>query len=150
MHKCLIALAMSVLAVGPAAAGAKTDVMSVVHQWADGFNKGDVKSIARSCADQSSVIDDFPPREWHGAGACSRWFNDFQTFAKGAEIAKPAINIGKIWHIDVTGEVAYFVASTTLTYQKNAKPTKLRATITAILQKGAVDWRITALTWSGL
>jgi ketosteroid isomerase-like protein len=147
MHKFLIALAMSVLAVGPAAASTKTDVMSVVHQWADGFNKGDAKSIAGSCASQSSVIDDFPPHEWHGAGACSKWFDDFQTFAKAAEFAEPTIAIGKIWHIDVTGEVAYVVASATLTYQKKGSPAKLRATITAILKKGAVDWRITALTW---
>jgi ketosteroid isomerase-like protein len=109
-----------------------------------------VKSIAGSCADQSSVIDDFPPHEWHGAGACSKWFGDFQTFAKAAEIADPTIAIGKIWHIDVTGEVAYVVASATLAYQKKGNPAKLRAIITAILQKGAVDWRITALKWSDL
>ena len=150
MHKFLIALAIAVLAVRPATASTKTDVMSVVHQWADGFNKGDVKSIAASCADQTSVIDDFPPHEWHGAGACSKWFGDFQTFAKAAEIAEPTIAIGKIWHIDVTSEVAYVVASAALTYQKKGNPAKLGATITAILQKGAVAWHVTALTWSDL
>jgi hypothetical protein len=52
---------VAVLAAGPAAATDKTDVMSVIHQWVDGFNKGDMKSTAAACADQTSIIDDFPP-----------------------------------------------------------------------------------------
>lgn len=69
MQKILIALAVTLLTVGPAAATDKTDAMAPVQQFIDGFNKGDFKTAAAACAEQTSIIDDFPPHEWHGAGA---------------------------------------------------------------------------------
>jgi hypothetical protein len=71
MHKLIVTLALSALVAGPAAATDQSDVLSVVHQWVVGFNKGDMKSMEATCADQTSVIDDFAPYEWHGAGACA-------------------------------------------------------------------------------
>ncbi len=82
MHKIFVALAMAVLAAGPAAATEKTDVMMPVHQFVNGFNKGDIKTALTACAEQTSIIDAFPPHEWHGAGACSNWANDFDADAK--------------------------------------------------------------------
>ena len=75
MHKIFPALAMAVLASGPVAASEKTDVMAIMHQWVDGFNNGDMKSWVTTCADQTSIIDDIPPHEWHGAGGCSKWWD---------------------------------------------------------------------------
>ena len=43
MHKLFFALAVAVLAAGPAAATDKADVMTVVHHWVDAFNNGDMK-----------------------------------------------------------------------------------------------------------
>jgi len=104
MRKLFITLAVSVLVAGPAAATDKTDVMSVVHQWVDGFNKGEMKSMGAKCADQTSIIDDIAPHEWHGAGACSKWSSDFQAFTQAGEITEPAVTVGKPWHIDVKAD----------------------------------------------
>src|SRR5689334_19587472 len=82
MHKMFIALAVAILAAEPTTASEKTDVMAVVRQFVDGFNKGDTKTALAACADQTSIIDDFPPHEWHGAGACSKWMNDDDAYAK--------------------------------------------------------------------
>jgi len=62
-----------VLAAGPAAASVQTDVMAAVHQFVDGFNKGDLKASQAACAEQMFILDDVPPHEWHGAGAFTRW-----------------------------------------------------------------------------
>ena len=53
-----------------AAASDETDVMSVVHQWIDSFDKGDLKSFVSLCSEPSTILDDFPPYEWQGTGAC--------------------------------------------------------------------------------
>jgi len=45
-----------------------TAVVAEVHQFVDGFNKGDMKVMAASCAEQASFLDEFPPHEWHGGG----------------------------------------------------------------------------------
>jgi hypothetical protein len=42
--------------------------MSVVNHVVVAFNKSDAKTAA-ACGEQTSIIDEFPPHEWHGAGA---------------------------------------------------------------------------------
>jgi ketosteroid isomerase-like protein len=148
MHKLLIALTVSVLVAGPATATDKTDVMSVIHQWEGAFNKGDMKSMSAACADQTSIIDDFPPHEWHGAGACSKWSSDFQAFTQARVITDPAVTVGKPWHIDVTADLAYVVAPTTFSFKEKGKPVKETGIITVTLQKSAAVWRMTGWAWA--
>jgi ketosteroid isomerase-like protein len=148
MHKSFIALTVFVLVAGSAAATDKTDVMSVVHQWVDAFNKGDMQSMGAACADQASIIDDFPPHEWHGAGACSKWSSDFQAFTHAAVITDPIVTVGKPWHIDVTADRAYVVAPTTFSFKQKGKPVKEAGIITVTLQKSAAVWRMTGWAWA--
>jgi ketosteroid isomerase-like protein len=148
MHKLLIAFAMTVLAAVPAAATDTTDLMSVIRQWVDGFNSGDTKSAVATCADQMSIIDDFPPHEWHGADACSKWFSDFQTMSKSDGITNPAITFGKPWHIESTADLAYVVAPTILSLERREKLVKDKGILTVTLRKGASGWRMTGWVWS--
>jgi ketosteroid isomerase-like protein len=148
MRKLLLTLAVSALLAGPAAATDKTDVMAVIHQWVDGFNKGDMKAMAATCADQASIIDDIAPHEWHGAGACTQWSSDFQAFAQAAAMTEPAVTVGKPWHINVNGDRAYVVAPTTVSYQQKGKAVVEKAIVTMALQKNGAAWRITGWAWA--
>jgi len=150
MRTILTALALAALAAGPAAASEKTDVMEVLHQFIDGFNKGgDMNSILATCADQTSIIDDFPPNEWHGAGGCSKWLSDFNVSNKTDEITDGFITLGKPRHIDITADRAYVVAPITFTFKKKGKPMKANGSIwTVALQKGASGWRIIGWSYS--
>lgn len=105
MKKILIALALVVLAAGTTAASDKTDAMTVVRQFVAGFNKGDTKTAAGACAGQASVIDEFPPYEWHGAGPCSQWMNDYDADSRKNGITYGVVTLGPPRHIDVTGDV---------------------------------------------
>src|SRR3954466_3302474 len=71
--RVLSAVTLILLFAGAAFASDPSDVMKPVHQFIDGFNKGDAKSAIAACADEASIIDEFSPYEWHGAGACSTW-----------------------------------------------------------------------------
>jgi ketosteroid isomerase-like protein len=139
---------MAVLAAGPAAATDKSDVMSVIQQWVDAFNKGDAKSATAACADQTSIIDDFPPYEWHGPGACAKWYSEFQSVTKAEEATNHAVTLGKPRHIDVTSDHAYVVVPAGLSYNKKGTPVKETSTVTMSLQKGASGWRITGWSWA--
>jgi hypothetical protein len=72
MHGMLVAVALTLL-VGSTEGSEKADVMAAVHQFIDGFNKGDVKTVLAACAAQASIVDEFPPYAWQGATACSDW-----------------------------------------------------------------------------
>lgn len=113
----------------------------------DAFNNGDMKSAVVTCADQTSIIDDFPPHEWHGAGACSKWFRDFETMSKSHGTSEHRITVGEPWHIDIVAELAYVVAPATLSFQRSGKPIKDTGILTVTLHKGAAGWRITGWVW---
>jgi ketosteroid isomerase-like protein len=150
MHKkIIIAFAVSVSIAGWAVASDETDVMAVVKQWDDAFNTGDTKSALAACADQTSIIDDLPPHEWHGAGGCSRWMHDADAFFKKNEMTNVVSTLGKPRHVDVTGDRAYVVVPATLTYTEKGKPVKDKtATVTMALQKSESGWHITGWSWA--
>ena len=155
MQKTLIALAVVTLAVlhGTASAQApvpaKAEVMQAVHQFVDGFNKGDTKSALAACADQASIIDDVPPHEWHGAGACSKWMTDFDADAKKNGITDGVVTLGAPRHVDITTDRAYVVVPANYSYKANGKPAReIGSSLTIALQKGQVGWRITGWAWT--
>jgi hypothetical protein len=149
MHKILVALVLAACGAATAAASDRSDVVGVLHQFTDAFNKGDMKAALAICADVISIIDDVPPHEWHGAGACSRWSGDLDAFDKANEITAGAVTLGKPRHIDITADRAYVVVPASYTFTMKSKPMKQSGSIlTAVLQKGASGWRVSAWAWS--
>ena len=149
MNKILIALVVAVSAAGQTGASQETAVMSTVNQFVTSFNKGDTKTAAAACADQTSIIDEFPPHEWHGAGACSTWMNDYDADAKRNGITDGFVTLSKPRHIDITADRAYVVVPADYTYKRNGKPVKeADSMLTLALQKGAAGWRVTGWSWA--
>jgi len=149
MGRLTFVLASIVLAAGAAVASDNADVMKPVHQFIDGFNKGDAKSALAACADEAYIIDEFPPYEWHGANACSNWADAYLADAKKNGITDGVVTVGKPRHVDVTGDQAYVVVPTTYAFQQNGKPVKETAsTMVLTLHKSAAGWQITAWTWA--
>ncbi len=138
-----------VFAAGSAAASEQIAVMATVHQFVDGFNKGDVKSALAACASPASIIDDIPPHEWHGPTACSDWSSAYNANAKKNEITDGIVTLGTPWHVDVTGGRAYVVVPVTYTYKQKGIPvTESGSIFTVALKKVAAGWRITAWAWA--
>jgi len=149
MPKVLVVLAAVILAAAPNALAQQKDVMAPVHQFVDGFNKGDTKSALAACADQTSIIDEFPPHEWHGAGACAKWADDYDANAKKDGITDGMVILGKPRHVDVTGDLAYVVVPANYRFKQKGKPVaEIGSMLTIALQKGPAGWRMTAWTWT--
>jgi ketosteroid isomerase-like protein len=149
MHKILIGVAAALLFQASPAVAQKTEVMAVIKQFIDGFNKGDINSALATCAEQTSIIDEFAPYEWHGTGSCARWAADFDADAKKRGITDGVVTIATPRHFAADGDRAYAVYPATYEYKLNGKPVKQSgATLTVALQKTAPGWRITGWTWS--
>jgi ketosteroid isomerase-like protein len=149
MHKILIALVIAAVASAPAVASAASGVMAAVSQFVDGFNKGDMKMLTSACADEVSIIDEFPPYEWHGPGACAKWSSDYEADAKKNSITDGHVTLITPSHIDVVGDRAYVVAAADYAYKEKGKALKEVGSIfTVALQKGTDGWRIIGWAWS--
>jgi len=128
---------------------AQTAVLAPVHQFVDGFNKGDMKMMLAVCAEQTSILDEFPPHEWHGAGACAKWASDFDADAKKNGITDGAVTLSNPSHVDVTGDRAYVVVPANYSFKLKGKPvSEAGSIITLALVKSAGGWRITGWAWA--
>jgi ketosteroid isomerase-like protein len=149
MRKLLIAFALILMVAGPASASDESAVMAPVNQFVDGFNKGDIKMILASSADQMAIIDEFAPYEWHGPGALQKWLDDFDVDAKKNDITDGSVTLGTPRHVDVTGDRAYAVIPADYTFKQHGKVVKETGSIiTLSLQKGAAGWKITGWAWA--
>jgi hypothetical protein len=149
MHKLLIALAFSTLAVRPITGPEETAVMVPINQFLDAFNKGDAKAATVVCSDITTILDEFAPYEWHGAGTCATWMNAYDADAKKKGITEPVVKFGTPRHVDITGDHAYVVLPADYKFTEKGKPMHESAsTITITLAKRASGWRMTAWAWS--
>ena len=131
-----------------AMSGEKGAVMAVIKEFESDFNNGNSNWV-QLCADQVSIIDEFPPYTWSGSGACSQWGKDYDADAKKNSVTNPSVWFGTAKHLDITGDRAYVVLPASYSYKQNGKPVKeAGATLTIAFQKSGNSWHITAWTWS--
>ena len=121
MYKMIILLAIAIAATSSAFASEETNVMATVNQFVDGFNKRDLKSAAAACADQMFIIDEFSPHLWQGAGAFSKWVDDFDADAKKNETTDGLVTLLKPRHVDVTADRAYVVIPANYAFKKQGR-----------------------------
>jgi SnoaL-like domain len=147
--RILFALAFTVAATLPAAATDRTDVVTTVRKFVESFNKGDMKALTATCADQASIIDEFPPYEWHGAGACAKWTDDYGADAKKNGITDGGVTLGAPLHVDVTADRAYVVVPANYKFKQNGKAVQeTGSTLTIALQKSEGAWHMTGWAWA--
>jgi ketosteroid isomerase-like protein len=127
----------------------KSDAVAAVHLFIDNMNKDDMKTAATAYAPQASILDEFPPHAWQGATALADWGRDFGDFAKKNGITDPVVTLGKVRHVDITGDRAYVVVEATYSYKQHGKTIREPGCfMTYALQKLAPGWRITAWSWT--
>jgi SnoaL-like domain len=145
----VFALALA-LAVRPRSAFAseKSDVVASVHKYFDNLGK-DMDTALAMCDSHVSILDEFPPHEWHGATACADWWKALGAYDEKSGITDETAMLGTPWIVDVSEDRAYFVAPATYTYKQHGKPVQeSRAVFTVALRQTQAGWRITAWTWS--
>jgi SnoaL-like domain len=141
VHKVVAGL-VAIFAAAPAVASDEADVMAVIHQWIEAFNKGSIG--LELCAEQISIIDDFPPYEWHGPAACAKWLSDNPALTKANKITAQHVTLGKPQQLYVMGDRAYFSAAANRTFNMAGKAMEQSgSTETITLQKTTSGWRVT-------
>ncbi len=147
MYKNLLAIVLAVVTAGRAVADEKIDVMVPVRQFVESITKDDLKSLTATCADQAAIVFDVPPFEWHGRGACARWFKDGRTEDKKLRIGDVVAVLHNPLHVMIRNDRAYVVAIIDFSYMtRGVKGEELGSSMVFALQKGDVGWRITGMT----
>ena len=149
MNNMLMALVLAAFSAAQTPGSARSAVLATVRQFVDGFNKADTKTMLATCADQTSILDEFPPYEWHGAGACAKWMGDYDTDAKKNGITDGVVTLSNPLHVDISGDRAYVVIPANYKFKQKGKPVgETGSIITLAMQKSQVAWRITGWSWA--
>jgi hypothetical protein len=128
----------------------KSEVVAAVNRYLDNLDpdKDKLKVALAMCDSRVSIIDEFPPHEWHGPTACADWWKGLNEYNEKSGITDGDAKLGTPWTVDVSGDRAYFVAPMTYTYKQHGKPVKESASFTVALKRTAGGWRITAWAYS--
>jgi len=123
--------------------------MKTVRQWVDGLNRGDTKAAIAACAEETAIVDEFPPYEWHGKGTCAKWASELAAFNKSIGLTDAVVTLKQARRVDVTGDHAYVVVPADFRFKENGKDgAEIGALFTVALHKGQAGWRIKGWAWS--
>jgi hypothetical protein len=136
----ICALAIS---AGSAFAAEKDDVVAAVQQYLANLDKPETM-----CDSHVSILDEFPPHEWHGPTACADWWKAYNAYNEKSGITDTSGKLGTPLTVDVNEDRAYFVAPFTYTYKQHGKSIKETASFAVALRRIQTGWRITGWAYS--
>lgn len=122
--------------------------MVAVRQFVEGFNDDDPARMQAACQDATSLIDDFPPHEWTGPGATTRWYLEMARMASGYGMSDWSVTLGEPSDITVSDELAYVVVPVDVRWMQHGTATPRTGFMTMALREGSEGWRISALAWT--
>ena len=122
--------------------------MAAVRQFVEGFNHGDIDLAQAACADETTIIDDFPPHEWTGRGAATKWFRDMARMGAEYGMSDPSVTLDEPSHVLVSDRRAYVVVPIHVRWLQDGSPEERTGSITVALREGAEFWRISAWAWT--
>jgi ketosteroid isomerase-like protein len=124
------------------------DPMEAVHQYIDGFNRGDAQVMAAVFAAPAFILDGMAPHVWHGPTAAQDWYRDVLVEGERHGASGYLVTLGEPLHNNITGDSAYLVIPTTMTFQVHGRQVEQTgAFFTVALRKLAEGWRIAAWAW---
>lgn len=131
------------------AANSNGDIRAVVEAYGRATMMADPTKSASFCEAQSTVVDEFAPHLWRGAG-CAAWARDFMAMSHKEHIGACKLTVGAKEKVMVEGQVAYAVYPATVSCTRQGKPFADQGVWTFVMHKGGTGWKIASWSWSAL
>lgn len=122
--------------------------MVAVRAFVEGFNNDDIDLAQAACADETSIIDDFPPHEWTGRGATATWYRDMARMASEYCMSDWSVTLDEPRHVTVSERLAYVVVPIDVRWLQDGTPAERTGSMTVALREEAEGWRISACAWT--
>ncbi len=122
--------------------------MDAVRRFVEGFNNDDVDAAQAACADETSIIDDFPPHQWTGQGATTSWYREMAGWAAEYGMSDWSVILDEPRHVIVSDRQAYVVVPVSARWLENGTPAERTGSLAVALSEPAEAWRISAFAWT--
>jgi|SRR5215203_2351640 len=122
--------------------------MVAVRSFVEAFNHDDVDRAEAACADETLIIDDFPPYEWTGNRSVTRWYDDMARMAEQYGMSEPSVALRDPLHVMVSDRYAYVVVPVDVGWLQDGEPAERTGFITMVVRERPEGWRISACAWT--
>jgi ketosteroid isomerase-like protein len=122
--------------------------MVAVRAFVEAFNNNDVDLVQAACADETLIIDDFPPHEWTGSRATTTWFRGLARMGTEYGMSDPSVKLEAPRNVIVSDRHAYVVSPIDVRWLQDGEPAARTGFITLAVREDADGWRITACAWT--
>ena len=136
-------------AFAPLAHAGDAAVEATIRQFADAFNKGDLKAAKALHIAAPTIIDEVAPHYWRGPKAFDSWGADLAKSEAAEGKTGGQVTIGAPTREVVSGANAYVIAPTTYTFQQKGMTMRETAQMTLVMNKDASGWKIASWVWTG-
>lgn len=138
------------LMAAPMAHAGDAGVEATLRQFADAFNKGDMKAAKALHVAAPAITDEVAPYHWSGAKAFDDWGADLGKAEAAEGKSGGQVTIGAPTRENVAGASAYVIAPATYTYKQKGATMRETSQFTFAMTKDASGWKIASWTWTGL
>jgi len=149
MKSPFISTGMLFLAAAPVAHAGDAGMEATIRQFADAFNKGDMKTAKALHVAAPIIVDEIAPYSWSGPKAFDSWGADLGKAEAAEGKSGGKVTIGAPTRENIAGDHAYVVAPTTYTFLQKGQIMRETSQITMVLAKDASGWKIASWTWTG-
>lgn len=149
MKSLIVSTCALLLATVPMAHAGDAAVEATIRQFADAFNKGDMKAAKALHVAAPVIVDEVAPYSWSGPKAFDGWGADLGKAEAAEGKSGGKVTIGAPTRENIMGDHAYVIAPATYTFQQKGQTMRENSQITMVLTKDASGWKIASWTWTG-
>ncbi len=146
-----IALALaSAIVASHASANAAQALLPVapIEALVSAIDRGDEGAVSRAYTNDATIVDEFAPFRWTGAGAARHWARDFAAGNRAGGVTSVAVSHGGPRFAQIAGDRAWLVVPATFRYRAAGRAEREEAAWTFVLVRAGGRWRIAASTWA--
>jgi hypothetical protein len=127
-----------------------TDVgpMVAVRRFVEGFNNDDVDEAQAACLDETFIIDDFPPHQWMGRSATTRWYREMAGWAAEYAMSDWSLTLDEPRHVIISDRDAYVTIPIAARWLEDGTPAERTGSLAVALREPTFGWRISAFAWT--
>ena len=125
-----------------------SDPMAAVRAFVDAFNNDDAEGAEAACVDEPQIIDDFPPYQWSGSHAVTKWYGDMASMAEEYAMSEPSVALRDPLHVIVSHHSGYVVVPIDVRWQEDGARAERTGFLTMTLREDGEGWRISACAWT--
>ena len=136
------------LSAQPAAANPAADATKFITALLDKFNGGDIKAWLSAQVDNASIVDEFAPHLWTGAGSPRRWLDAYAKDSQANGVTGGRLDYGKPLQATSDGKTAYVVMPATYRFVQKGTKMAEPGSMTFVMTRDGAGWKIASWTYS--